>query len=1022
MDTAEKVRLFRSRFVGRQDVYAVYWENRQKERKGYAPGKDRDTGALLPLTDDVIVSHFKGKRLVGIYPLQKDNTVRLFAVDFDDHKGDRDALADAQKFYEGFDPDEFPVYLERSKSSTGYHVWGFFDHDVPAWQIRGVLYARLKDMQLIREGESEQSTYDRIFPNQDRLSGKGLGNLIALPLNGKYAKNGGSLFIDPASLERPEGAKVVKGRAKWLVPFPDQIAFLQTVKLITAEQLGADLAYYDVVEPGQQVFDEPIVHMARPGIDRVCSNCDFIKHCKSEAERLPEPLWHAMVVNLASFDGSDEVIHQLSKPHGDYKKEDTQEKIDRAREALKEVGPHTCAKLATIGFPCQRNCLGKHGYKSPASWGNTRQVPALDAVLAEIEAAVIVGDTARAEVARALLKTIASMDALERDLAVDALSKKTKFSLSLLRKELESIGRDRYKASFVDGGGGAAFDPDVPLFQRLQAYKAGRSRSQPFDPHVYTGVAHDWFTSNGGQYYFTSEDQFLFFRGDVYVLGDNLKFNALLDTVGHLSRQIALDRCVWDGLRSRCINVGRRIRSMSWSHTDRLRSTVTLCLNNDTNRLVQMSPGRVQEVPNGSNEGRLLLAASDKMEPVDFDLGVDVAEGLRALKRDFIDSLACSVPDAYMFTVWALSVFLMGYTPKHPLMKLSGSTKSGKTTAARLFSHLLYGNDTVKSGTTASVFSDGARNPFQILDNIENRNMKEELLQFLLIVSTGAVREKRKIGTDRDNVQERLDCLVVITAIEPFVASELINRTYDLEFGTKYQNRSFMEPEVTARLQLWRSRILSSVMHVIAHDVLPEMGVSARTQLLRQSGIQSHPKDRTQDYFVLMLQLLKALWAYIAPEGFSYWDLVHAWLESQARIASETELQLNPCLFHLNALESRWKTARSETEWESKYGLSAKLEDGVFSFDCTTSELYSAFCIFDRDTGQRPKFDNPRQVGQRLKAVEDVLAEAGWRRKKHKHRGGSVVWRYTKEPKSGDDPRQGSLLQAPVDEGDEAFL
>lgn len=1006
METEDKVRLFRSLFDGRQDVYAVYWENAKKNKKGYVPGKDRESGEYHPLTNEVILEHMKGRKLIGIYPMRQNNTVRLFAVDFDDHDGTRDAWADAKTFYDSFDTEVFPVYIEASKSVVGYHVWGFFGHDVPAWQIRGILYARLKDHGLIREGDTEQSTYDRIFPNQDTVRrGKGLGNLIALPLNGKYSKKGGTLFVDPATK----------------TPFENQIEFLSEVKRVSEAAIAEDMDYYGVVEPGHQASDEPITEMSRPGIDRVVSNCDFIKHCKTEADRLPEPLWHAMVVNLASFEGSDEVIHQISKPHKDYTVEETQGKIDRAREALKEVGPHTCAKLATIGFPCQRNCLEQHGYKSPASWGRVKIRPALDSILIEIESTVITAESARADVARSLLQKASGLEPLEADMAIEALGKKTRFSLALLRKEMDAIQRDRYKASFVEGGGGAGSDPDIPLFQRMQAYKAGRNKAKPFDPHVYTGIVHDWIVANSGQYFFTTDAQFLFIRGDVFEIGDNLKFNALMDNMGHLSRQIALDRCVWDGLKTRCISNGRRIRGMSWSHTDRIRSVITLALNKETNTLVELSPGKIREIPNGSNDTRLLLAPSDKMEPVEFEPDVDINAAMEVLRKDFIDSMACSVPDAYMFTAWAFSAFLMGYTPKHPLMKLSGSSKSGKTTAARLFGQILYGDDMVKSGTTASVFSDGARNPFQILDNIENRNMREELLQFLLIVSTGAVREKRKIGTDRDNVQERLDCLVAITGIEPFVAPELINRTYDLEFGLKYQSDRFMEPEVTVRLQLWRSRIISSVLHIIAHDVLPNMGVSSRSHLLRQSGIKSHPKDRTQDYFAMMLLLLQAFWPYIAPAGYTFWSLVTEWLDSQARIASETELQLNPCLYHLDALQSRWNTAKSATEWESKYGIKPKVEDGIFSFEATTSELFGAFCVLDREIGQRSAFDNPRQLGQRMKGGEYVLLEAGWRRKEAKNVGGVMSWKYVKDPKALEDDKQISLLPVQEDQ-DETFL
>ena len=41
------------------------------------------------------------------------------------------------------------------------------------------------------------STYDRMFPNQDCLTGKGLGNLIALPWQGQVGKEGHTLFLDP---------------------------------------------------------------------------------------------------------------------------------------------------------------------------------------------------------------------------------------------------------------------------------------------------------------------------------------------------------------------------------------------------------------------------------------------------------------------------------------------------------------------------------------------------------------------------------------------------------------------------------------------------------------------------------------------------------------------------------------------------------------------------------------------------------------------------------------------------------
>ena len=40
-------------------------------------------------------------------------------------------------------------------------------------------------------------TFDRMFPNQDKHSGEGVGNLIAFPWQGQGREQGNTLFMDP---------------------------------------------------------------------------------------------------------------------------------------------------------------------------------------------------------------------------------------------------------------------------------------------------------------------------------------------------------------------------------------------------------------------------------------------------------------------------------------------------------------------------------------------------------------------------------------------------------------------------------------------------------------------------------------------------------------------------------------------------------------------------------------------------------------------------------------------------------
>ncbi|OJV34324.1 MAG: hypothetical protein BGO29_08635 [Bacteroidales bacterium 36-12] len=67
----------------------------------------------------------------------------------------------------------------------------------------------------------KSSSFDRLFPNQDSLSGKGFGNLIALPLFKPTLEKGNSCFINPETFE----------------PIADQWAFLNEIKRISVNEL-----------------------------------------------------------------------------------------------------------------------------------------------------------------------------------------------------------------------------------------------------------------------------------------------------------------------------------------------------------------------------------------------------------------------------------------------------------------------------------------------------------------------------------------------------------------------------------------------------------------------------------------------------------------------------------------------------------------------------------------------------------------------------------------------------------------
>ncbi|MEC5422926.1 DEAD/DEAH box helicase family protein [Virgibacillus sp. C22-A2] len=186
----DRIKLFRNLFKGREDVFAVRWEY-DNGKKGYSPARDRQRQNLLPITDQVIYDHLIGKRIIGVYPMLKDETCWFLAVDFDKNNWKMDASA----FIEVCKSHKVPVSIEISRSGNGCHIWIFFENSIPANLAR-----RLGNVLLTRTLEKRYQlgidSYDRMFPNQDTLPQGGFGNLIALPLQHFPRKSGNSVFVD----------------------------------------------------------------------------------------------------------------------------------------------------------------------------------------------------------------------------------------------------------------------------------------------------------------------------------------------------------------------------------------------------------------------------------------------------------------------------------------------------------------------------------------------------------------------------------------------------------------------------------------------------------------------------------------------------------------------------------------------------------------------------------------------------------------------------------------------------------
>ena len=252
----EKVKIFMEVFNGRNDLYAKRWVSNKTGKSGYSPVCKNEFSTykcdkprvkcsecpyreLLPLTEDIVLKHLKGDITIGIYPLLPGDLCNFLAIDFDKKTYEKDVSA----FWNICDELDIPVYVEKSRSGNGAHVWIFFEESMPARIAR-----KMGNILLTKTMEKvslDLDSYDRLFPNQDTMPKGGFGNLIALPFQGESSKNGNTVFVD-----------------KYFEVQENQLNILNNIRRMKSDEIYAFIDKYrddDYKEPEvEEVLDDHI--------------------------------------------------------------------------------------------------------------------------------------------------------------------------------------------------------------------------------------------------------------------------------------------------------------------------------------------------------------------------------------------------------------------------------------------------------------------------------------------------------------------------------------------------------------------------------------------------------------------------------------------------------------------------------------------------------------------------------------------------------------------------------------------
>ncbi|MDR1700238.1 MAG: DNA primase, partial [Lachnoclostridium sp.] len=255
--SVEQIDLFITLFHGRTDVYARRFISKAGN-VGYAPacnhfwkfdlcpkreGKktkcfDCPKKDWIKLNRKLLWEHLAGNKedgtdVIGVYPMFPDETCYFLVFDFDNHdkakvtnenegaNADTDWIEDVNAMREICRNNGVDALVERSRSGKGAHVWIFFESPM------AVSVARKFGAALLTKGaesveQKNFKSYDRMIPAQDKMPVGGLGNLIALPLQGQALRKGNSAFIDENWRVIPDPWMLLKNVKRLSFPFIEE--------------------------------------------------------------------------------------------------------------------------------------------------------------------------------------------------------------------------------------------------------------------------------------------------------------------------------------------------------------------------------------------------------------------------------------------------------------------------------------------------------------------------------------------------------------------------------------------------------------------------------------------------------------------------------------------------------------------------------------------------------------------------------------------------------------------------------
>ncbi len=607
-----------------------------------------------------------------------------------------------------------------------------------------------------------------------------------------------------------------------------------------------------------------------------------------------------------------------------------------------------------------------------------------------------------------VLAEIARLSPLEQDRYLKLIQNqfgKSDLSLGTLRNQVRAVQKDRQSHARQDRRkekrrtGAPASSCRARIEQVM--FETEEESGSPDYPRK-AEAAFEWFAANGARFFRTPQGEpFMFFEDAIFWMdtpdrGRKRLYSSTIYKHTGLVQTTGGGRTFYEVLANLAVERGQVRDHFSWLHTDVAQNTIYFNLNNTDHEIVSITPDEIEVLKNGGNADGIILDGSRKMAPIRYLPDADPDEADRLLVELILDNMTCAPGERSLILSWLSCFLLIDFAGTRPMTRFEGPAGSGKTTASKLISAMLYGEPQQKKSTDAANYTDGSQNPLIVLDNIEVKQMTEDLTTFILTSITGIAKEKRKSGTDTETVIERTKCLLNTTGIEPLGGelAEILSRSFIIRFEMDEQaSDCFLEAKILAAIREHRDLIVSAMMKRTC-QVLAMLRDGAQEKVMRllHRTLGNHGKRRCNDYLSLMyLMMLAGEPPEVIDQALD--ELHPQFLDRIATLNSvslETARESNPIATVLAALFKAYRHAL-EADQESTAANVAKTNKAAFleryqiDFqDETTIEgalardLFVALKRLSKDFGLSFHMNSVQQFAQRFSNDLDTIRQVGF--------------------------------------------